>query len=343
MKKLLVLLILLSPVFAKANPIQFGIMLSEISFDQSGDWSLEIRSMDSAMYLGNIYIRTNSGTAQITNFVSEFKSFGSYEYIVITNKNLSNNLTINKDYDCVKLVTSTGFVLGHDSVCLGDYPGSYLHTIANGQSVACLREYASFYKDNTPTMGAANDLSGAVGQIYGQVCGLNNQLMTNKYFFIDEGNCTESITIDEKGSYRAKITSRSYSISELYICINTPKYKSELLQFKPVHFELEENDSIRVDFVQTIASVEKTKQESILLSNYPNPAKDYTYFLFDTDKPLSSLLITVYDLEGRKVDSFIPGSTKQVWNCSQLAQGTYVYTLSCGNQLLGTNKFQVIK
>lgn len=344
MKKILVLLFLLSPVFVKANPISIpGIMLSEISFDQSGDWSLEIRSMDSAMYYyGNIYIQTSSGTAKITNFVSEPK-FGYYEYIVITNKNLSNNLTINKDYDCIKLFTSPPFVLCNDSVCVGDYPGSYLHSIKNGQSVACLREYASFYKDNTPTMGAANDLSGAVGQIYGQVYGLNNQLITNKYFYIDEGNCEGSIDIDEQGSYNAKITSRSYSISQLYICTSTPKYQSELLHFKPVHFELEENDSIRVDFVQTIASVEKTEQESVLLSNYPNPAKDFTYFIFDTDKDPSSLLITVYDLEGRKVDSFVPGSTKQVWNCSKLAQGTYVYTLSCGNQLLGTNKFQVIK
>ena len=340
MKKLLVLLLMLTPVFAKANPIAIGINISEISFDESGGWSLEIRSMDSAMYGGSIYIQTCSGIAQITNFESNAK-FGYYEYIVITNKNLSKSLTINKDYDCIKLVSDSA--IGNDSVCLGDYPGSYLKNIVNGQSVACLDEYGSFYKDNTPTMGAANDLSGALGQIYGHFYGLNNQLITNKYFYIDEGNCDGSIDIDEQGSYRAKITSRIYSISELYICTNTPKYDWELIQFKPVHFDLEENDSIRVDFVQTIASVEKTKQESVLLSNYPNPAKDFTYFIFDTDKDLSSLLITVYDLEGRKVDSFVLGSTKHVWDCSKLAQGTYVYALSSGNQIVGTNKFQVVK
>lgn len=343
MKKLLVLLLVLTPVFAKANPIAVGIILSEISFDESGDWSLEIlnRYTDSLLRY-DIYIETCSGTAKIISLDS-VSDFDYYGYIVITNKNLSKSLTINKDYDCIKLITSPNFVIGNDSVCLGNYPGSYLKNITNGQSIACIDEYGSFYKDNTPTMGARNDLSGAVGQIYGHVYGLNNQLMTNKYFYIDEGNCEGSIDIDEKGSYSAKITSRVYSISELYICTNTPKYHSELVQFKPVHFDLEENDSIRVDFVQTIASVEKTNQESVLLSNYPNPAKDFTYFIFDTDKDLSSLLITVYDLEGRKVDSFIPGSTKQVWNCSKLAQGTYVYALSCGNQLLGTNKFQVIK
>ena len=342
MKKLLLLLLMLTPVFAKANPISVGISLSEISFDESGDWSLEIRSMDSAMYLGSIYIQTCSGTAQITNFESN-ANWGDYEYVVITNKNLSKSLTINKDYDCIKLITSPHFVIGNDSVCLGDYPGSYLKNITNGQSIACIDEYGSFYKDNTPTMGAWNDLSGAVGQIYGQVYGLNNQLITNKYFYIDEGNCEGSIDIDEKGSYSAKITSRIYSISQLYIYTRLPKTHWELVQFKPVHFDVEENDSIRVDFVQTIASVEKTKQESVLLSNYPNPAKDFTYFIFDTDKDLSSLLITVYDLEGRKVDSFVPGSTKHVWNCSKLAQDTYVYALSSGNQILGTNKFQVVK
>lgn len=341
MKKLLVLLLVLTPVFAKANPIETGIFLSEVSFDQSGEWSIELCNMFYDPFQGSgLYIETSSGRARVISCDS-VPDIGYTGYIIITNKDLSKSLTINKDYDCVKLICESQ--IGHDSVCLGNYPGSYLHSIQNGQSIACLSPYTSFFKDNTPTMGKANDLSGAVGQIYGQVYGLNNQLMTNKYFFIDEGNCTESITIDEKGSYRAKITSRSYSISEMYIFTNTPKYKSELLQFKPVRFDIDENDSIRVDFVQTIASVEKTKQESILLSNYPNPAKEFTYFLFDTDKPLSSLLITVYDLEGRKVDSFIPGSTKQVWNCSQLAQGTYVYALSCGNQLLGTNKFQVIK
>lgn len=341
MKKLLVLLLMLTPVFAKANPIEVGIYLSEISFDKSGDWSLEIHNMFIDPLQGSgLFMETCSGRAQVLSFDSA-SGFGYWEYIVITNKNLSKSLTINKDYDCIKLISDS--LIGHKSVCIGDYPGSYLHNIVNGQSIACLGGYNSFYKDNTPTMGAWNDLSGAVGQIYGHVYGLNNQLITNKYFWIDEGNYDGVVQINEQGQYSVKITSRSYSISELYICTNTPKYHSELIQFKPVHFDLEENDSIRVDFVQTIASVEKTKQESVLLSNYPNPAKDFTYFIFDTDKDLSSLLITVYDLEGSKIDSFIPGSTKQLWDCSKLAQGTYVYALSSGNQLLGTNKFQVIK
>ncbi len=341
MKKLLVLLLLLTPVFAKANPIEVGIYLSEISFDKSGDWSLEINNMFIDPLLGSgLFMETCSGRAQVLSFDSA-SGFGYWGYLVITNKNLSKSLTINKDYDCIKLISDS--LIGHKSVSIGNYPGSYLHNIVNGQSIACLGGYDSFYKDNTPTMGEANDLSGAMAQIYGQVYGLNNQLITNKYFWIDDGHWGGYIDIDEQGSYNAKITSRSYSINELYICTNTPKYHSELVQFKPVHFDLEENDSIRVDFVQTIASVEKTKQENVLLSNYPNPAKDFTYFIFDTDKDLSSLLITVYDLEGRKVDSFVPGSTKQVWNCSKLAQGTYVYALSSGNQLLGTNKFQVVK
>ena len=341
MKKLLLLLLMFTPVFAKANPIEVGIFLSEISFDKSGDWSLEIINMFIDPLLGSgLFIETCSGRARVLSFDSASDS-GYCGYIVITNKNPSKSLTINKDYDCIKLISDS--LIGHKSVSIGDYPGSYLHNIVNGQSIACLGGYDSFYKDNTPTMGAANDLSGAMGQIYGQFYGLNNQMITNKYFYIDDGNCEGSVDIDVEGNFNAKITSRSYSISELYICTNTPKYHSELVQFKPVHFDVEENDSIRVDFVQTVASVEKTKQESVLLSNYPNPAKDFTYFIFDTDKDLSSLLITVYDLEGRKVDSFVPGSTKHLWDCSKLAQGTYVYALSSGNQIVGTNKFQVIK
>ncbi|MDD4636478.1 MAG: hypothetical protein PHV66_02555, partial [Bacteroidales bacterium] len=210
MKKLLVLLLMLTPVFAKANPINAGIYLSEISFDQSGDWSLEICSIDSTIYYGNVYIQTCSGTAQITNFESGQK-FGiyKYEYIVITNKNLSKSLTINKDYDCVKLIAD--FVIDPKIVRIGDYPGSYLHNIAYGQSVACLNEFYLFYKDNTPTIGAANDMNGvAVGQIYGQIYGLNDQLIANKYFWIDGSIICGLEYINEQGQYRAKLESRSH-------------------------------------------------------------------------------------------------------------------------------------
>jgi len=116
------------------------------------------------------------------------------------------------------------------------------------------------------------------------------------------------------------------------------------MNFQPVNFELNENDSINIDFKRIITSNQTIEQGNTLLSNYPNPANEFTYFIFDLkEKKATSLLISIFNINGQKIDSFVPSSSECLWNCSQLVQGSYIYTLSIDNQIIGKNKFQIVK
>jgi hypothetical protein len=346
MKKLFIILLISIPVAMVANPIWLGVSISEVYFDKSGQWTLEMdnRDMSPVAFLDSIMIACNSGSATLIDF-------DTTDFIVITDDNLSNFISIDKNNDCIRLYSFSFGEYLVDSIAIGDYPGSYLHHIENGQSVARLNGYGPFYKDNSPTIGFENDLSGATGKIYGHFYDLNSGMIRNRYFFIDEGYCTPilqeqghagNIEIDDGGFYCAGITSRGYSISERVIYESATNH--ELMYFQPVSFDLNEYDSINIDFIRILSPVNQVSRKQVLLSNYPNPAKDRTYFIFDLEgiKP-ASVSVTVYDIEGKQVaflDHISPGF---LWDCSHLGQGMYIYALSIGNNFIASNKLHIVK
>lgn len=345
MKKLIFLLTFI-PVIVNANPIWLGVNISEIYFSESGEWTLEIDNVNitSVEYLDSLILECNSGLTKITDF-------DTTDYIVIANENLANPISFNKSADCIKLYSYSFGEYKIDSICIGDISESYLKNIENGQSISRLYGNGPFYKDNSPTIGFANDLDGSKGKIYGYFYDTEGAPITDKYFFINEGNCTPilqeqgyagNIQIDGTGFYCAEITSRSYSISERLIYESSTNH--ELLQFQTVNFDLNENDSTNINFTQILTSINSNIQDNVLLSSYPNPATDYIYFITSSiGKSNAVWKITVYNSVGRKIDSFNLTSEKYQWNCNNLPQGTYIYTLSSENKIVGANKFQIVK
>jgi hypothetical protein len=93
-----------------------------------------------------------------------------------------------------------------------------------------------------------------------------------------------------------------------------------------------------------LTSINAIRQNNIILSSYPNPAKETIYFITSTENEFDTpLTITIYNSVGKKFNSFILTSGQHQWGCGNLSQGTYIYTLSSGNKVIGTNKFQIIK
>ncbi|MBN1925042.1 MAG: T9SS type A sorting domain-containing protein [Prolixibacteraceae bacterium] len=282
MKKIFFLLTFI-PAIVNANPIWLGVNISEIYFDESGGWTLEIDNVNitSVEFIDSIIIECNSGLAKILEF-------DTTEYVVITNENLNNFISFNKEHDCIKLYSYAfgDFVI--DSICIGEVAGSYLKNIESGQSISRLYGNGSFYKDNTPTIGLANDLDGSKGKIFGYFYNTDGAPIKNKYFFINEGNCTPilqeqgyagNIVIDETGFYCAEITSRNYTISEREIYESSTNY--ELMQFQIIKFELNENDSININFFVQAQEYEyipfPLNSGAVWSEVYTKPLSDETY------------------------------------------------------------------
>lgn len=172
--------------------------------------------------------------------------------------------------------------------------------------------------------------------------------MTNKHFSIDyctlilhEGD-ERGLKIDETGFYCTEILSRTYTINEIEIYDPATDY--ETMQFETVQFDLEEGDSINVNFRRVLASIKSIHQDSVIVYTYPNPATDIIYFITsNVNTSNSPIYVTVYNSIGQIMDSFALHSDIHQWNCSNLPHGTYIYSLNSGKNTIKTNKFQIIK
>ncbi len=340
MKKVFFILLFFLGSVALPNPIIFSFLISEIYFDESGDWILEIGIEDMYSFeLGDsIYLETNSGIALVTLFDTAM-------FTPITNENLSNELDINKDNDRVVLHTNFIEYLS-DTVLLGEAEGSYLHNIEYGQSVArqFVLPHLSFYKTNVPSIGYFNTLEGALGFIYGYVYDHTGTPVSNLTFEIAEGYWYAwYFSTDANGYYQAPIASRSYWNDALLI---PGEYFGtyDLLPIDPVSFEINENDTLNINFTQTLTSITEQPENNTLLSNYPNPASGFTYFIFDSENvDRRNIQLKILDLQGREVDALLPDKSPFLWQSGHLPPGTYIYQLYVENEVVGSNKLILVK
>ncbi len=333
---------------SNTNPVMTGVYIYEILFESPNEWALEFVEPYYAFgilnYMDSIRIETISGSATV-------QFLDTTIFNVITNNNLKNPIYLNKEMDIIKLVSYSFGSLFVDSIIVGDIPGSYLHNIQYGQSISRYFIDGPSFKTNNPTIGEVNSFLGATGKIYGYFYDLDNEILSNKYFYINEGYSREiqqaqglsgQTNIDDFGFYCAEITSRSYSISKIRI-FESPS-QTELFLIFPVNIEVNEDDSIKIDFRITISSIENNSLHKVLLNNYPNPAKEFTYFIVDQNiNPPSNLNISIFDINGKKIDSFPIFSNKLRYDCSWLSQGVYICTLFSNDRILTTKKLIVVK
>jgi hypothetical protein len=342
MKRLLLTLMLSLCSLAFANPIIYSFLISEIYFDESGNWVIEIwlENNQNFEFYDLRYLESNSG-------IAEFTHFDTTEYTTITNLNLSNDLIINKDNDWIVLHINTNSKYQNDTVLLGEAEGSYLKNIEYGQSVAKLcapwhPSFFYFYKTNLPSIGHPNSLEeGTLGYIYGYVYDHTGTPVSNFTFEIVEGY-SGVISTDATGYYQTQITSRSYLMDALLTPLDQGYY--ETTPIDPVSFEINENDTLNINFTQTLTTLEQHRKKSILLSNYPNPATDFTYFVFDADIiGNKAAMLKILDMQGREVDAFLLNESPFLRQTGHLPKGNYMYQLYLDNELLGTNKLILVK
>jgi len=288
--------------------------------------------------IDSLFLVTTSGTAKI-----QIKLDSTYE--VFNVDSLNKPLSINKDSDLIQLrIFYSGFYEFQD-LPIGKYYGSYLMSIPDGYSIATKYSYGdNYYLDSSPTIGTENDFIGATSYIYGQT-----NLPDHYYFYIDEGYTRNlsnaayhSIYPDENNYFCTKLVSRSYFINKLELYSAIDGGLSEVYPFKPTSFTLNPGDSIHVDFTLISSDLESMKQSKVFLCNYPNPAKNKIYFVFDL-KGMSSgtLSIKVYEESGVLLEEIVPTSETQPWDCSKLMPGTYFYSMEVDHKVVGSAKLLI--
>ena len=284
----------------------------------------------------------NKNDSAIVNTYTRTDSSDMGAFIVFTQDDLSKLLELDKDKDNDKITLCffSDSSMYEKTLKIGTYANSYLHNLRSDQSICWDMYDGMFYKSNTPTIGEPNNYDTAM--IYGQIFDNQGAVISNATVKFYPGHVYWGEYIDSDGYYQARYSPRYLRFSEYFIRHDNGTGKT--WEITPVEIDLEPLDSIEVNFYSTMTSIKPVVQSPIMLINYPQPATDYSWFVIgNTDIEASTMRMNVYDLAGRKVDSFVPQSHQLRYDCSHLSQGAYIMSLQQGEKILASKKLQIMK
>jgi hypothetical protein len=349
MKKIiLVVSLVISAVFVTGNIYTPRAWISEILVDSTGNWTLEMGFFPWDNFeIDSIRVVTSSGSSIITSYTllvgGGFSDFDSLS--VITNTNLASPFIIDSDGDFVKLIS---YVWGDelfDSVAFGDYPGSKLDCLRDGESIICY-EVGEFCIDSSPTIGAGNDNSGYLGSFSGIAYDTAGNPFTEGIIYFP-GNPGLSLYPNSDGVFDEDIVTKRYTFDTIERLLPPYPWTIETYTIEPVDFCMRP-DSSYVQDVVTISLVTGVKEKSEDIENMvvisPNPFSDKVVFYFNLKNEFSSgqLNLSIYDLNGRKVHQVSLCGDQKRYECvlaGSISSGTYIYRLEKDKQLIKTGKF----
>ncbi len=321
------LIMLFMVVPTHANPIVWR-YLWEFQLDDTG-FNMELMFME-PQGLDGWYLTSLTDTAYFNDSLT-----ADNQFFVVTQANLQEHLTINPAGDVIG-IHSAGWDSEIDEFRFGDVPQSYVAAPQTGQSI-CLSEYAlpssqgwHYYLDNTPTFGAPNDSSGAMGYITGTVTDTLGSPVAGvrvvyAISYMNPYGEPEPIYVatNENGRYSVYEIARRVALG---YCLPD----SEVVAVNDV--QILPGDTATVDFVvHDFVDIHPENQITIktleLNAVYPNPFNSVITIVYTLPSD-NYLEISVYDIKGRLADQVFSGSQSAgkhalAWNAGQLPAGVY--------------------
>lgn len=206
MKKSILLLALLFPIiiaFSNVTPMSSA-YISELYFDENGDWTIEI-------YFEYFAAEIDTGYLMITSTdTATFKKFpDSSNIVLLTNSDLSKPLFIDKSGDIVWFENPDEFQGGRltEFCVFGDYPGAKVNALFTGQSLVGISY--KHVKDTSSSLGYRRDPQKGIleGYVYDSI---GTPLPYIKVQISGIG--TKTLWSDENGFFSDTLYAKNYEI-----------------------------------------------------------------------------------------------------------------------------------
>ncbi len=347
----IIALFLASYLYANIIPIEPRV--SELYFDSTGGWVLEIGFLNPGLeILDSIQIKTQDGIASVLSYdLLPCQGIHSYfdSIAVITNTNLSNPLQINIESDFVIVYS---YMNGNSNtnglgVSFGD-PDDYVISIAPGQSISYLlyNNMRSYCLDLSPTIGAPNDTVDALGILKGQVLLSGNPAPEGRLWWYNnwfDGSLTTQV--DSNGSYFTYVHARRYSSMSAQYDADPPNSIIAHLDqnaLSTIYVNPGEETVYNYNFAVNMA-VDKVNNTRSLkkVIPYTNPFSNDISFYIDIPKQYSDAKIEIFCLDGKSVKQLPINRQIEKVNWlpkSDLLSGAYVFRLVVDGVLLESGK-----
>lgn len=360
----------------RANPIIVEypqVFISELNFDSGNNWTLELMMFRNEMFpqpgsIDSVVIRTNSGRALLLDFPSE-----NYTIFLITPENLNNPLTISSVQDSVRILTylneSTGYYMYGEyleHLLVFGYPDCEIPVLFSGQSIcsyAFVPQYpVCFYKDNSPTIGYANDTIGATAELRGLFYDYLEHVipypmtyydfslpdnLASYYRELDGTTYYVPLAVfdfDNEGHYSTHVLAGRRLVGYIYnLEPNNCPYgfiTRQSLSCESFQFNTEPGQTLEQDIHLTTTSYVVGLKESppvppgsLTVVCSPNPFSSFIDFFLASDNAIIDAEIQLFDTSGKLIKSISINPGASSWTCRVTKEtlgkpGIYLYSVS---------------
>jgi hypothetical protein len=235
-------------------------------------------------------------------------------YVVVTPDSLDHRLNIRPSGD-----TLTLYDPDHHVIDRFEYT-SHMH----GCSLNRMQIASYIYLDRTPTLGSANDTTGAMGWIQGTITDETGLPLPGvnihwRYYYLD--NYVEYS--DSLG--RFQLRALSGNVDYFFTLAGYQRSIRWIMTYPDCTVVV--NVVMKKDLQVVGTEAWRTESETILSDNYPNPFNAVTYFRFVL--PFDGFTeIGVYDIRGRLLEILYKGYQRKgeyrlFWNAFEAPSGIY--------------------
>jgi hypothetical protein len=308
MKKLLLAFILVVAFqISQANIfIPPGAEISELLWDENGDWQLEISyysiGAEGVLY-DSVVISTNNFRYKLSLPLLDSFTQG----LIVLNKTIvGDSLDILQEGDSIYLQTYAeewAFNSPIHQLVFGNYTNANIPKPNAGESIISVEGFSRrFVISPNPTLGESNTLVGVVGTISGKIVDAeNNPVFANPSFGLDF-----SFKLDASGNYSTKLLKGDRKYSKIAFDVY---YEDYFLWYtiEPIELTIEpdqtyENIDIKITDPTFVGIEDQTVKKQFNI--YPNPTSNQLTIESQTENSLELVEIIIYNMAGKKVAKY---------------------------------------
>lgn len=360
-----VFLMLTMNVQLRANPIAVyppEFFVSELKFDSSGEWVIELKSIhfDIPEDVDSIRISTSSGSAKWKNpMLSDTED----TIFILRNDSLDSDLVIHQEGDFVQITTfyNEGYYgesITH-TLTFGNYQGATVRSPKGEESIAYVADYRmdynhdDFFKSRsvpiysnlyTIATGYPNESNVCVGKIKAKIHNPNNQPFSESKLQLRDEHYTNVFDMEqqEDGTYLGNLYACYYYFDKLHPWIDpftgyyNNSYRRDYWTIEPIQFEGEQDTVISLDIcINSYMDIQTVKkEEDHVLKIYPNPIIENSFY-YETALPVKSTnsVIEIIGLNGQKIGYYPVSESKgNIKLPSNILHGIYTVCLIVNNK-----------
>jgi hypothetical protein len=280
---------------------------------------MEIGQTLSATNLDGWYLKSRTDSA----IFKDGMKLGLFDYFVISNDSLKKPLYINPQGDSISIFSSGGLGFPHDVLTFGKEDWKNVSAPRYGQSIC--QNQQGYYLDNTPTLGAANDISNTEGTILFQIQdSLGNPVTTATivyYLAYDPGRAC--------GTNSSGVASATMIARRMWFYVSAAGFMSTKIwtqSYPESTITVPATLSKAPDAVETFGII---SPGSFVINNpYPNPFNPEVMLEYTLSRN-GPVDISVYDVAGKLVAEIYSGKQsngKNVarWEATAYPSGVYL-------------------